>query len=362
LAVAGLAIVAGAISFAQMTELAIKHGQTGWKAYAFPVSVDGLEIVASLYLVVQCRAGRPTSCVPWVALVVSTLASLAANVAVDGHDPIGKALAEWPVLSMLVSVKLMFSMIDHTEVDQRTAEDDQRPSADRPSVPGPVPGTGPDGGVSSRTTMDGRTGNPGPSMTGGTNHTDDAIPGRTADPSHQATRVDIRTVTHLVPAARAARAALAESGRSLSRDALADAMRDDGHGVSNARTSLVLKTLKAEQKATPFAAPTHASDAGRTRPRRQRCRRRRRRSSLLPERRCGGRYPGRGACRRASLAESSAPSDIEPLQAGPAARGGVDGRTSMETRLQVQQSTKSRCPDRGSMLSYPSTISLSSQP
>ena len=59
LTVAGLAIVAGAISFAHMTELAMKHDQTGWKAYAFPVSVDGLEIVASLYLVVQRRAGRP---------------------------------------------------------------------------------------------------------------------------------------------------------------------------------------------------------------------------------------------------------------------------------------------------------------
>ncbi|MBE1484982.1 DUF2637 domain-containing protein [Plantactinospora soyae] len=262
LTVAGLAIVAGAISFAHMTELAIEHGQTGWKAYAFPISVDGLEIVASLYLVVQRRAGRPTGWIPWVALVVGTLASLAANVAVGGHDPIGKALAGWPALSMLVSVKLLFSMIDHTEVDQRTAEDDQRPSADRPSVPGSVRGTGPDGGVSSRTTMDGRTGNPGPSLTGRTNRTDDAIPRRTADPGIQATPVDIRTVTHLVPAARAARAALAESGRSLSRDALADAMRDDGHGVSNARASLLLKILKAEREATPFAAPTHASEAG----------------------------------------------------------------------------------------------------
>jgi hypothetical protein len=262
LAVAGLAIVAGAISFAHMTELAIKHGQTGWKAYAFPVSVDGLEIVASLYLVVQRRAGRPTGWVPWVALVVGTLASLAANVAVGGHDPIGKALAGWPALSMLVSVKLLFSMIDHTEVDQRTAEDDLRPSADRPSVLGSVPGTRPDGEASSRTMMDGRRGNPGPSATGRTNRTDDAAPRRAAEPGHQATPVDIRTVTHLVPAARAARAALAESGRSLSRDALADAMRDDGHAVSNARASLLLKTLKAEQETTPFAAPPHVGEAG----------------------------------------------------------------------------------------------------
>ncbi|WP_412751914.1 DUF2637 domain-containing protein [Krasilnikovia sp. M28-CT-15] len=34
LSVGGLAIVAGAISFAHMRELAAHHGQVGWKAYA----------------------------------------------------------------------------------------------------------------------------------------------------------------------------------------------------------------------------------------------------------------------------------------------------------------------------------------
>jgi hypothetical protein len=59
--------------------------------------------------------------------------------------------------------------------------------------------------------------------------------------------LDIRTVAHLIPAARAARAAMASKGQSLSRDNLADAMREDGHGVSNERASLLLKILKAEQ-------------------------------------------------------------------------------------------------------------------
>jgi hypothetical protein len=42
--------------------------------------------------------------------------------------------------------------------------------------------------------------------------------------------------------------------RSLSRDALADAIRDDGHGVFNARASLLLRILKAEPDATVGAA------------------------------------------------------------------------------------------------------------
>ena len=64
------------------------------------------------------------------------------------------------------------------------------------------------------------------------------------------TPLDVRSVAHLVSGARAARETLGSAGRSLSRDNLADAMRDAGHGVSNARASLLLKILKAEQDTT----------------------------------------------------------------------------------------------------------------
>src|SRR5262249_30650662 len=108
--VGGLAIVAGAISYAHMQNLALRHDQLGWKANAFPISVDGIEVVASLYILAQRRAGRPAGWLPWVALLVGTLASLAANVAVGGHDPVGRVLAGWPAASLLISVKLLFSM------------------------------------------------------------------------------------------------------------------------------------------------------------------------------------------------------------------------------------------------------------
>jgi hypothetical protein len=45
----------------------------------------------------------------------------------------------------------------------------------------------------------------------------------------------VRDVAHLIPAARAARDALTAGGRTLSRDRLANRMREDGHGVSNER-------------------------------------------------------------------------------------------------------------------------------
>ena len=257
--VGGLAIVAGAISFAHMRELATHHDQLGWKSYAFPISVDGLEIVASLYLVAQRRIGRPTGWIPWVTLIVGTVASLTANVAVGGADPIGKALAGWPALSMLVSVKLLFAMFDHESVDQRaTVPDDQRTSGTVPDAPGTVRQTGRDDVARSGTVPAERTSTPEPSVTGPADRPGDptlgqpgtpgdATPARTGGQGDRAAPLDIRTVAHLIPAARAARARLASDGRSLSRDNLADAMRVVGHGVSNERASLLLKILKAEQ-------------------------------------------------------------------------------------------------------------------
>ena len=136
--VAGLASVAGAISFSHMTELATEHGQTGWHSWAFPISVDGLEVVASLVLVTQRRVGRRPGWLPWLALGVGTAASLAANVAVGGQDVIGRLLAGWPAVSLLVSVKLLFSMFDHVNEGQLTAPDHHRPSANEVAVRAPV--------------------------------------------------------------------------------------------------------------------------------------------------------------------------------------------------------------------------------
>lgn len=255
--VAGLAIVAGAISFAHMRELALEHDQLGWKSLAFPISVDGLEIVASLYLVAQRRAGRPTGWIPWVALVVGTAASLAANVAVGGADPIGKALAGWPAVSMLVSIKLLFAMIDHTDDDQQTAvPEDQRTAADRPAVPQTVRRTeraeaalsGTVHGERTDALMSSATGRSTDPTRGPSGASSDAAPtSSTSDRSDRTESVDIRAMAHLIPAARAARTVLIAEGRSLSRDNLADAIRNDGHGVSNERASLLLKIIRMDE-------------------------------------------------------------------------------------------------------------------
>jgi hypothetical protein len=70
--VAALAGLAGAISYSHMRQLAQQHGQAGWHAHAFPLSVDGLEIVASLVLLADHRSGRRPGWLPWAALATGT--------------------------------------------------------------------------------------------------------------------------------------------------------------------------------------------------------------------------------------------------------------------------------------------------
>ncbi|WP_229783448.1 DUF2637 domain-containing protein [Pilimelia anulata] len=113
LTVVGLAGIAAAISYGHMAVLAERHGEIGWRAHMFPLSVDGLEIVASIVLLADRRAGRRSGWLPWAALVAGTAASLSANVAVGGSDWVGKAVAGWPALALLLAVKLLFSLLDN---------------------------------------------------------------------------------------------------------------------------------------------------------------------------------------------------------------------------------------------------------
>src|SRR6185503_9297287 len=110
--VALLAGVAGAISYSHMAELARLHGEVGWRAHAFPVSVDGIEVVASLVLLAHRRAGTRAGWLPWVALAAGTAASVAANVAVGASDPVGRLVAGWPAVALLVAIKLMAGLLD----------------------------------------------------------------------------------------------------------------------------------------------------------------------------------------------------------------------------------------------------------
>ena len=101
------AVIAGALSFAHLHDLAAAAGQTGWKAWAYPVSVDLLLVAAWRRLRTLRAAGAPARSA-WTWFTVALAASLGANVATAGLLDLGHVpdwlrilVAGWPALAFL---------------------------------------------------------------------------------------------------------------------------------------------------------------------------------------------------------------------------------------------------------------------
>ncbi|MFE7898633.1 DUF2637 domain-containing protein [Streptomyces sp. NPDC057424] len=133
------AVIAGALSFAHLHDLAAAAGQTGWKAWAYPVSVD-LLLVASWR---RLRSDGPSR-LAWCWFIVALFASLGANVATAGfldleHPPalLRLGVAGWPALAFLGGTLLAHapkSAVDRVPV----------PPAPAAPVTEPVPETEPE--------------------------------------------------------------------------------------------------------------------------------------------------------------------------------------------------------------------------
>src|SRR5260370_30168928 len=117
--VAALAGIAGAISYSHMRHLAAAHNQAGWHAHAFPLSVDGIEIVASLVLLADRRAGHRSGLLPWTALAIGTAGSLAANVATAGSATVSRIIARWPAHALLIAVRLLSGILNNCHAGSR---------------------------------------------------------------------------------------------------------------------------------------------------------------------------------------------------------------------------------------------------
>ncbi|NUK70672.1 DUF2637 domain-containing protein [Streptomyces lunaelactis] len=120
------AVIAGALSFAHLHDLAAAAGQTGWKAWAYPVSVDLLLVAAWSRL----RNDGPSQ-LAWCWFLVALVASLGANVATAGlldlaHPPawLRVGIAGWPALAFLGGTLLAHSPAkpDPEPVDDLPAE------------------------------------------------------------------------------------------------------------------------------------------------------------------------------------------------------------------------------------------------
>jgi len=224
--VAGLAGIAGAISYSHMRQLAAAHGDTGWHAHAFPLSVDGVEIVASLVLLADRRAGRNSGWLPWAALTIGTAASLAANIATADHGTVSRIIAGWPAVALLIAVKLLSGILEH------------RPA---PTVPGTAPGTGNAAGTGNGETARTRAASTRPGL-----RSRSPAGAIRRPPVTGAVTVPVPGTADLTAAARAARDALSRDGQPLTRDALAARMRQAGHPVRYSRLTPLLQTLRTD--------------------------------------------------------------------------------------------------------------------
>ncbi|MFC9910468.1 DUF2637 domain-containing protein [Streptomyces sp. NPDC127197] len=128
-----LAVIAGALSFAHLHDLAAAAGQTGWKAWAYPVSVD-LLLVAVLR---RLRTDR--SAMAWLWFLVALVASLGANIATAGlldldHVPawLRILVAGWPALAFLGGTLLAHSASPNPAGDRV-------PVPPAPAAPAPAP-------------------------------------------------------------------------------------------------------------------------------------------------------------------------------------------------------------------------------
>ncbi|MEU9350034.1 DUF2637 domain-containing protein [Streptomyces griseoloalbus] len=123
------AVIAGALSFAHLHDLAAAAGQDGWKAWAYPVSVDLLLVAAWRRL----RTDGPSR-LAWCWFLIALVASLGANVATAGLLDLDDVpawlrilVAAWPALAFMGGTLLAHSPAGHTSA-----------SSDPASVPDPV--------------------------------------------------------------------------------------------------------------------------------------------------------------------------------------------------------------------------------
>ncbi|ARF62700.1 SpdA protein [Streptomyces violaceoruber] len=140
------AVIAGALSFSHLHDLAQAAGQSGWKAWAYPVSVD-LLLVASWHRLRTLRNTDAPRRAAWVWFTVALAASLGANVATAGlldladvPDWLRILVAGWPALAFLGGTLLAHSPVPTPKQDEPAPVPDEahEEELDQPDHPAPV--------------------------------------------------------------------------------------------------------------------------------------------------------------------------------------------------------------------------------
>lgn len=117
ISVAMLALIAAVVSFGHMRELALRHGETRWNSTLIPFSVDGMVVAASMSVLLASRTGRRGEWLSWTLLIVGSLASLAANVAVAEPSSVSRLIAAWPSLAFVGAYHLLQGQLRVRRID-----------------------------------------------------------------------------------------------------------------------------------------------------------------------------------------------------------------------------------------------------
>ncbi|MGW2204744.1 DUF2637 domain-containing protein [Streptomyces sp. NPDC001774] len=134
------AVIAGALSFSHLHDLAQAAGQDGWKAWAYPVSVDLLLVAA--WRRMRADGGNHDA---WLWFAIALVASLGANVATAGMLDMNNVppwlrivVAGWPALAFLGGTLLAHA---HTQASKPEPEpvDEPGPDLTVERAPEPVP-------------------------------------------------------------------------------------------------------------------------------------------------------------------------------------------------------------------------------
>jgi hypothetical protein len=130
------AVIAGALSFAHLHDLAAAAGQDGWKAWAYPISVDLLFVAAWRRL----RTDGPSR-LAWCWFLIALAASLGANIATAGLLDLSDVpawlrilVAGWPALAFLGG-----TLLAHTPAAPSLAAQAPDPAPEVEREPEPMP-------------------------------------------------------------------------------------------------------------------------------------------------------------------------------------------------------------------------------
>lgn len=111
-AVAVVAVVAGWVSYRHALNVVSAHGESGWLGRAYPLTIDGLIVAASMVLLTAARQRARAHWLAYFALALGIVATIAVNVAAGlAFGVVGAVIAAWPAPALVISFELLMIVV-----------------------------------------------------------------------------------------------------------------------------------------------------------------------------------------------------------------------------------------------------------